>query len=74
VTIDDESFTDILPYISGHVHVKRATSQFVAVTGFGFYILWDGVSTLYITLDPFFVNKVSEYPVYHSGPFLCKQG
>ena len=59
VTVDDQIVSDTLPYVSQHVHVKKATSEFIAVSGFGFHILWNGVSTLYITLEPFFINKVS---------------
>lgn len=56
--VNDESYANKLPFVSEHVHVKRATTPFIAVTGFGFHILWDGISTAYITLEPFFMNKV----------------
>lgn len=58
VTIDDQIVTATLPFVSEHTHVKKATSEFIAVSGFGFHVLWNGVSTLYITLEPFFINKV----------------
>jgi len=57
--IDGLPYSDRLPYISRDIHVKHATSQFIAVTGFGFHILWDGMTTAYITLDPVFMNKVT---------------
>lgn len=59
VTVNGDEYTNILPYVSEHVHVKKATSEFVAVTGFGFHILYDGAETVYITLEPFFMHKVS---------------
>lgn len=59
--MDGNSFTNSLPFVSEHVHVKKPTSQFVVVSGFGFRIEWNGKSTVYITLEPVFLNKVGLY-------------
>ena len=56
--VDGKTFTNSLPFVSEYVHVKRPTSDFVVVSGFGFRVAWNGISTVYITLEPFFINKV----------------
>ncbi|XP_067931666.1 mucin-2-like [Watersipora subatra] len=58
VSINHQTFTTKLPFVSPFVHVKRPTSDYMVVSGFGFHIEWDGLSRLYITLSPFFMNKV----------------
>ncbi|XP_019629860.1 PREDICTED: SCO-spondin-like [Branchiostoma belcheri] len=43
---------------SQDLYVKRASSMFTMVQGFGVTILWDNALRAYITLDPVYSNKV----------------
>ena len=47
------------PFHNEHIYVKRVTSLFLLVRGFGFRVLFDPNGRIYITLDPFYMNKVS---------------
>ena len=43
----------------GHVVVKRASSLFMAITGFGFRVLYDANGKIYVTMEPFYSRRVS---------------
>jgi len=42
----------------GQVVVKRASSLFMAVTGFGFRVLYDANGKIYVTMEPFYSRRV----------------
>lgn len=47
------------PYFSERVFVKQATSLFMMVRGFGFQLLYDRNGRIYLTLEPYYINKVT---------------
>lgn len=47
------------PFHSKFLYVKKATSLFVIIRGFGFKILYSPLGRLYLKFDPFYKNKVN---------------
>ncbi|OWF44635.1 SCO-spondin [Mizuhopecten yessoensis] len=45
-------------YRSTDIYVKQATTSYIMVKGFGFFLLYDTEKSLYLTLDRLFMNKV----------------
>jgi len=43
----------------GQVVVQRASSLFMAVTGFGYRLLYDANGKIYVTMEPFYSRRVS---------------
>ncbi|XP_064613991.1 LOW QUALITY PROTEIN: SCO-spondin-like [Liolophura sinensis] len=58
VTINGREMSRSLPYSSRNIYVKQVTSLFKMISGFGFQILYDGDSRVYIKVEPFFKNKI----------------
>ncbi len=48
------------PFENQFVSVRRATSKFQILEIFGMRVKWDGVDRLYITLAPYYINKVKQ--------------
>ena len=48
------------PFLSRNLYVKQATSLFMLIRGFGFRVLF-GFRRVYISIDPFYDNKVIIY-------------
>lgn len=48
-----------LPFSNDQFYVKKVTSLFKLIRGFGFYIMYDGDQRIYLNLGPFYMNKVS---------------
>ncbi|XP_069118777.1 SCO-spondin-like [Argopecten irradians] len=46
------------PYRSNDIIIKQATTAFLTVKGFGFFLLYDSHKSLFLTLDRFFMYKV----------------
>ena len=42
----------------GNVYVKKITSLFVMIRGFGFKVLYAPCGRIYAVFDPYFLNKV----------------
>jgi len=42
----------------GQVNVKRVSSLFMAITGFGFEVLYDVNGKIYVTMEPFYSRRV----------------
>ncbi|XP_072039470.1 SCO-spondin-like [Amphiura filiformis] len=47
-----------IPFENYFVSIRRATSTFIIVESFGLRVKWDGMDRLYITLTPFYMDKV----------------
>jgi hypothetical protein len=41
-----------------HLYVKQMSSLFVIVQGFGYSMLYDRNGRIYISLEPYYANKV----------------
>jgi hypothetical protein len=41
-----------------HIYMKKATSIFYLVQGFGFIVLYDPVGRIYIKLEPYYIGRV----------------
>lgn len=49
---------DESPFHNSIVYVKKVTSLFIEVKGFGFHLLYDVNGRVYIILDPYYKRKV----------------
>ena len=63
VTINGDVYTDAAysmyrPFKDDHVYVQKVTSLFYLIAGNGFKILYDPSGRIYITLDPYYKEKV----------------
>ena len=61
VEINGEKLADprLKPFANRYLYVKRVTSLFMMIQGFGFRILYDRLGKILISLDPFYANNVS---------------
>jgi hypothetical protein len=58
--INGISYADLAlePFSNEFMYVKKLTSLFVMIRGFGFKVLYSGNGRIYVTLDPYFMKKV----------------
>jgi len=66
VRFNDEPLNnlDLQPLVNDVIYVKKVTSLFVVIAGFGFSVLFNHHGQVYVTLDPFFMNRVRADAVY----------
>jgi len=47
----------------GQVNVKRVSSLFMAITGFGFQVLYDINGKIFVTMEPFYARRVGNLQI-----------
>ena len=47
------------PYTDDNLVVAQLSTLFMVVQGFGFLLLYDATGRLYVTLEPYYMSKVS---------------
>ena len=53
-----QSNMDLQPFVNDFIYIKKTTTLFVSISGFGFNVLFNPHGQVYVTLDPFFMSKV----------------
>ena len=61
VTINGDAYTDLdfSAFIDEYIYMKKVTSLFYMIRGYGFKILYDPNGRIYIILEPYFKDGVS---------------
>jgi len=49
----------------GRINVRRVSSLYMALSGFGFEVLYDANGKIYVTLEPFYSRRVGNLAWFH---------